>query len=369
MLLVTFHGGSSGINNVYAYHTDGRLKTREALDHSKDLSELRALVLANGLLYVANGAKSESAVLAYTLPDSGASTLSASDLKEHLFTYASTLIASKLSKEGHFETSIAHPFGIVFESVTTCYISNQDTNAVSQVIVGESLGKGCQSAYLNRAFPNGTFLDGTYVASQVGTLRDVSVEATPVDHARGGLGVSFEEEDEEKGKKRKVKNSVRDVAIANGILFVCDEPEKVVELYLLTDGSYLGSSNGLDQPPTHLAIDNGGLYVSAGSKLYWWPLQQSPTSFRLQPIDLTPPTSGSKLNTIGGISFDDGSPTTVYVPFQGGTGGKTPGGSIYSYSLIQQVTPPTLPVLSKPVALVSSLADTPEFVLYWSGGS
>jgi hypothetical protein len=373
MLLVTFHGGSSGINNVYAYHTDGKLKTKEALDHSKDLSELRAMVLANGLLYVANGAKSESAVLAYKLPGSGASRLSASDLKQHLFTYASTLIASTLSKKGHFETSIAHPFGIVFENAATCYISNQDTNVVSQVSVGDggesgSLGEGCQSAYLNQSFPNGTFLDGTYVASQVGTLPDVSVEATPVDHAHGGLGVSFEKEDEDKGKKPKVKNSVRDVAIADGMLFVCDEPEKVVDLYLLPDGSYLGSSNGLDESPTHLAIDNGGLYVSAGSKLYWGPLQQSPGSFALQPIALTPPSSDNKTNKIGGISFDGLSPATVYIPFQAGTGGNTPGGSIYSYSVSQQ-TPSTLPVLSKPAELVSSLTDTPEFVLYWSGGS
>src|SRR5438105_1303824 len=74
MLLVSFHGGSSGINNVYAYSTpDGALVTQEALAQpsSGTLSELRAMVLANGLLYVANGAKSSSTVLAYTVPSSG----------------------------------------------------------------------------------------------------------------------------------------------------------------------------------------------------------------------------------------------------------------------------------------------------------
>ena len=91
MLLVTFHGGSGspGINNIHAYDTpaDGTSREPEALGASTHgtLSELRAMVLANGLLYVANGAKSESTVLAYDVPSSGTS-----------FTYAATLIGPDL---------------------------------------------------------------------------------------------------------------------------------------------------------------------------------------------------------------------------------------------------------------------------------
>ena len=61
MLLVTFHGGPSGINNAYLYDKQGKLVTNEALEDPKHgkLSELRAMVLANNLLYVANGAKSQ----------------------------------------------------------------------------------------------------------------------------------------------------------------------------------------------------------------------------------------------------------------------------------------------------------------------
>jgi hypothetical protein len=362
MLLVTFHGGSSGLNNISAYSTpDGTLVTQEALDKPKHLSELRAMVLANGLLYVADGAKSESTVLAYTVPSSGTS-----------FKHPSTLIGPVLDN-GQFTTSIAHPFGIVFASPTTCYISNQDTNVVSQLNVSGggrvgSLASGCQSAYLNKLFPSGTFLDGTYVASQVGSLPDVSVETTVVDHDHGGLSVSLEEDASHKDKmKIKVQNSVRDVAVANGMLFVCDEPDKVINLYSLADGSYLGCSNRLKQSPTHLAIDNGGLYVSAGSELHWGqlPAFSAPASLALQPIALSPPAG----NKIGGISFDDASPTTVYIPFQEGTGdSKKAGGSIYRYGVSQQ-DQSTLPVLSNGAALVTSLADTPEFVLYWSGGS
>jgi hypothetical protein len=57
----------------------------------------------------------------------------------------------------------------------------------------------------------------------------VDVITTVVDHVHGGLGASLD--------NGKVKNSVRDVAIANGILLVCDEPENVVNLYSLADGS------------------------------------------------------------------------------------------------------------------------------------
>ena len=350
MLLVTFHGGSgsSSINNVYAYDTpDGKHPTKDVLGAPKHgkLSELRAMVLVNGLLYVANGAKSESTVLVYEVPSSGTS-----------FTYAATLIGPTLSKKD-FGTAIAHPFGIAFNGAT-CFISNQDTNVVSQVTVSNkglmgSLVQG-PSNYLKELFPTGTFLAGTYVASQVGILSGVDVITTVVDHVHGGLGASLD--------SGKVQNSVRDVAIANGMLFVCDEPEQVVNLYSLADGSYLGSSNALAKAPTHLAINNGGLYVSAGSNLYWGQLPQSAssTSLTLQTITPTPPAEGGK---IGGISFDGA--TTVYVPYQKGTGGDDPGGSIYSYSVSQQ----TPPVLSNATPLVSSLKDTPEFVLYWSGGS
>lgn len=346
MLLVTFHGGSgsSSINNVYAYDTsDGTQPPTDALEVLKQvtLSELRAMVFANGLLYVANGAKKQSTVLAYNVPSSGST-----------FTYAATLIGPTLSKKKHFESGIAHPFGIAFNGAS-CFISNQDTNVVSQVTVSNqgltgTLVQGPPN-YLSGLFPTGTFLDGTYVASQVGVLPDVEFETTVVDHAHGGLAASFD--------SGKVKNSVRDVAIVNGMLLVCDEPEKVVNLYLLVDGSYLGSSNVLADAPTHFAINNGGLYVSAGPMLYWGALPQSTSSasLTLQAITPAPPSAGLK---IGGISFDGAS--TVYVPYQQGT---PAGGSIYSYSVSQQ----NPPVLSGATPFVTSLNDTPEFVLYWSG--
>ena len=55
----------------------------------------------------------------------------------------------------------------------------------------------------------------------------------------------------------------------------------------------------------------------------------------------------------------------MYVPFQTGTGGNNPGGSINAYIVTQQ-SPANLPILSNQSTFVSSLSDTPEFVLYWS---
>jgi len=361
MLLITFHGGSSpGINNIYAYDTVTKCcLNQSALSQptSGPLSELRAMVVANGYLYVANGAKATSNVLCYQAQSSGNS-----------FTYISTVIGPTLSKKGHFETSISHPFGIALNGSGTCYVSNQDTNVVAEVTLTSdgqtgSLGTCCQSAYLNKLFPApDVFLDGTYVASQQGSLHDVDVTATSVPASDGGLGVTLD-------NSGKVQNSVRDVAVANGFLFVCDEPGSAVNLYSLADGTFLGTSNALSGKPTHLEIQNGGLFVSAGSLLYWGELPPSgstaPPSLSLQEVALIPPSG----NKIGGISFDNvtsPSAPTVYIPFQAGTGGAD-GGSIYTYTVTQS-SPSTLPVLSGGTEFVASgsstFQDTPEFVLY-----
>jgi hypothetical protein len=365
VLLITFHGGASpGINNIFAYATPAcSLLTPTALANAKGitLSELRAMVLADGQLYVANGAKSQSQVLCYTPPASGST-----------FTYKSTVIGPTTNK-GIFETSIAHPFGIAFNGQWTCYVSNQDTNVVAQVALSSkghtaTMGSGCQSAWLNNLYPKpDVFLDGTYVASHVGTLQNVGVNATAVHTKDGGLGVGLD-------KSNKVQNSVRDVAIANGILFVCNEPDSVVNLYSLADGAFLGASNVLAEKPTHFTIQNGGLYVSAGTTLYWGPLPTTVSGalssplLSLAPVTLTPlaPTG----NKIGGISFaNDATPVTVYVPFQPATSGAN-GGSIFNYT-VSQSTPSAVPALVGGTQFVASgtdtFADTPEFVLYVAG--
>src|ERR1700744_5093383 len=96
MLLVTFHGGSSGINNIYGYGASSGANPQTAAlaaPNTGQLSELRAMVMANG-------AKSQSTVLAYSVPSPPPSS-------GPWFTNPSVLIGPTMGKKG-FETSIAH---------------------------------------------------------------------------------------------------------------------------------------------------------------------------------------------------------------------------------------------------------------------
>jgi len=237
---------------------------------------------------------------------------------------------------------------------------------VARVAVGAdfqtgTLPSGCQSAYLigleKTLCPAGNcvFLDGTFVASQTGSLDHVEIAATDVPARYGGLSVA--------PATGKVQNSVRDVAIANGMLFVCDEPSQVVRIYALTNGNYLGACSPLKEKPTHLAVLNGGLYASAGGDLYWSPLPASSAGPKLtfQNV-LTAPAS----TKIGGITFDQSNATaTAYICFQSGTGAAV-GGSIQTYGFAQptSATPPTFASGAVFASSPKDFKDTPEFVLY-----
>ena len=150
MLLATFHGGSGGVTNVYAYDTStGDLNTHHALQNVplKD-AELRGMVYANSYLYVINGEKSAGNVMCFQPPAAGAS-------KYH-FGYVGEFVGPSLSKKGHFENAVGHPYAMQFyESGGAMYsfVSNQDTNVVAQATVATnsqtaSIESGCQSSYL-----------------------------------------------------------------------------------------------------------------------------------------------------------------------------------------------------------------------------
>lgn len=346
MLLVTFHGGKSGINNIYGFSTkDGTLETKTALSapHHVKLDELRAMAVYNGNLYVVNGSKHTSNVLVFPGPPK----------KGPEFDYLDTVIGPG--------QSIMHPFGIAFDpSSPNCYVSNQDTNVVAQVnlttgkdgVVTGTLGSGCQSGFLNKLYPPpDVFLDGTFVASQIGTLAGVPVDAPNVSAANGGLGVTGS------GTPLAPSNSVRDVAIANGILFVCDEVDSQISMYDLNGGAFLTPGSLSGSKPTHLAIANGGLWVSAGRSLYWsaLPASVSGASRSFQSVAIKVPAN----NKIGGISFD--SSGNVYVVFQEGTG-STGLGSIEKYA-VKAGSPPSL---SGGATFATISDDTPEFCMWVS---
>jgi hypothetical protein len=350
MLLVTFHGGSGGVNQVYGFSTSdssGKPQTTAALSVPKgfDLEELRGMAICGGNLYVVNGGKKTSNLLVFKGPPG----------KGPVFEYLSTAIGPG--------QSIMHPFAIAFDG-SNCYVSNQDSNVVALVTmttnkngtISGSPGAGCQSAALSKLFPPpaNKFLDGTFAASQNGNLDGVAVVAPNVPENEGGLGV----EPAANGHKPvKPANSVRDVAIANGILFVCDEVDAQVNLYNLSNGDYLGSAGLNGAKPTHLAISEGGLWVSGGTDLLWSALPTSPAGATLsfQAVAIAVPDK----NKIGGISFDDSG--HVYVVFQDGTGQKGTG-SINKYT-VNAGSPPTL---SDSSVFANISADTPEFCFWIS---
>ncbi len=365
MLLVTFHGGSEGVTNVYAYDTaTGQLNTSQALQNaSLTDAELRGMVYAafneNSYLYVVNGAKGASTIMCFQAPAPGPSA--------YQFNFVSEFLGPSLSKKGHFENSIGHPYAMVFDGTALCYVSNQDTNVVAQAQVNSysqaSIEQGCQSAYLNgltSICPSSVcvYLDGTFVASQDGALPDVDVTATNVPSQYGGLSLSLSDD---KGQQ-KVQNSVRDVAISGGVLFVCDEPSNLIRLYSLSDGSsdgsYLGSGPTLPKSPTHLSLQPSGLYVSVDDQIFWSALTSSPTPSSLCFTSVLSAASIDSNYKVGGITFNG---NTAYVALQDGTG-TTGTGAIYSYSV--QVSPPSPPVFGTGTAFASGLPDTPEFVLF-----
>jgi hypothetical protein len=366
MLLVTFHGGSGGITNVYAYDTaSGALETQTALDKAPPPdAELRGMICANSYLYVVDGGKSGSNILCYSLPVSSSYT----------FSYVGEFLGPSLSKKGHFENSIGHPYALQFDGAGNCYVSNQDTNVVAQAEVASNfesaqIKKGCRSSYLSGVTsicPKGgcVYLDGTFVASQNGSLPDVDVTATDVPAQYGGLQVAFStdtEPAEHSGNKEKVQNSVRDVAIAAGVLLVCDEPAKAVRLYSLADGTYLGAS-AVPASPTHLAIFSGGLYVSAGSQLYWSPLNGLPDPSSLSFVGVMTAPKAVNPYSVGGLAFDSSS-NTAYVVFQQGKG-TTGSGAIYSYTVTPGSTPTTPPVFNNASVFATICTDTPEFAYF-----
>jgi hypothetical protein len=312
------------------------------------LDELRAMAVYKDNLYVVNGSKKNSYVLVFQGPPK----------KGPQFDYLDAVIG-----DGQ---SIMHPFAIAFDpSSSNCYVSNQDSNVVAQVnltvgkhgVVTGTLAKGSQSSFLNGKYSAKAFLDGTFVASQNGNLVGVARVAPDVSAANGGLGVKGS------GKPLAPSNSVRDVAIANGILFVCDEVDYQIKMYNLTDGTFLGASpssgsgslNG--SSPTHLAINGGGLWVSADESLYWsaLPASASGASLSFKSVTIAVPAK----NKIGGISFDKSG--NVYVVFQDGTGG-TGKGSIGKFT----VTAGSPPSLSNGSTFATIKHDTPEFCLWVS---
>jgi hypothetical protein len=293
MLIVTFHGGTDGMDDADGTDDDrkedpthGHRKIAAYSDggepiHTNVLAnihasigavELRGLTFApDGALLVLNASKERSEILAYT-----GSTLP----------YAP---AGVLASYPHVN-SLWHPFDLTFSSDgLRCYVSNQDTNVVARFEVGEH-GSLTPAPYAPALPVGGTFLDGTFVASSDGHLPGVLKKTTPVHQDHGGLDVRV--------KDGKVAHSVRGVLWTNDALYVADEPGNAIKVYDAR-GDFLGQVT-IDTP-VHLLAHEGILYVTAAGGVFWTQLDATSPSHLILPLQ-----AGIGMEHASGIAFGSG---------------------------------------------------------------
>ncbi|WP_457091497.1 hypothetical protein [Microvirga sp. P5_D2] len=310
MLFVTLHGGKPQTdphkNNVHAHDKDGKRITPSVLRDSGAilLDELRGIYLVGKYLYVVNSNRQENSVLCYK--GAGAR-----------YKLVSTFV-SKQSCKG-----IEHPFDIAFDDAGYCYVSSQDTNIVTRLIISAD-GTSATPAPQAPALPaSGTFYPGTFVASSVDNLGSTT---TPM---KTPAGLEYFD-------SGKNKHSVRGVVWANNALYVADEPAGRVKAYD-KNGQFMGQSNGI-KSPVHMTVRKGNLYVSAGNDVLTAKLPSSPGDFTLSPIE------GVKVKKACGMAF-------------------TKSGHFYIASRSEKI------ILKfdsdfKPMKFACKLADNPEFLLH-----
>jgi hypothetical protein len=257
MLLVTFHGGKNLVNNVYAYNDSGGDPLEKAVlkgaDNCLKDGELRGLVFAFGHLYVANGRKDSNTILRFK----GAGTR-----YEFNGVFASREGVSAIN-------SLLHPYAVIFDGSTYCYVSNQDTNVVARLKLSDSSGKTVTPAPIPPALPlGGKFFQATFVACSLGQLPGLP-PTTPVATSQGLAACVI---------NGKVQHSVRDLALVEGVLYVCDEAADSVKAYD-SDGSLKLKSNNTAKNPAHLLVHVGRLFVSGGDAVMASPLGKSSLEF------------------------------------------------------------------------------------------
>ncbi|HEY6972172.1 MAG TPA: hypothetical protein VJA94_23370 [Candidatus Angelobacter sp.] len=332
MLWVTFHGGKptkdvkNPVNNIYAYKDSGGdpIETKVlsgAKQYLRD-AELRGFVFAYGHLYVANGRKDSNTVLRFK----GSGTQY--QLKDVFVT-----------REGSSGiNSIFHPYSLIFDGSEYCYVSSQDTDVVTRLTT-DSKAKSGSAAPIPSGLPSGgTFFAGTFVACSLAQLPGLSA-TTPVP-APQGLAVGFAQSQDADAGTSKVQHSVRDLALANGKLYVCDEAASLVKVYDM-NGKWLQSSNTVPGP-AHLLAWKGQLFVSGSKAVMSAPLGSSSLQFSaVSSVDGTG-ASGMAFNAKGDKFFVADRKKN----------------EVHSYDVSPGRT------FSNKKKIISNMPDNPEFLVY-----
>ena len=240
MWYISFHGGSSGRNNNHVYDDDGNAQGKLLIkdDSTPKISEIRAMAIRNGLLYIANGSKKCNQVLSFKPK---------SDQYEF-----NEVVASKEVLPGIF-----HPYDFTFDEKGRIYVTNQDSNAV----IGLSIPNNPMlvANYLTDNYsPANYFLKGTQVASSLGKLPGAPTTPPPNVALPQGLDVNFTDD-----SKSKIAHSVRGIVYYKQYLFVSDEPGNSVKVYDNT-GKLQGQIEGdnLDSP-VQLLLNSNVLYIGS----------------------------------------------------------------------------------------------------------
>lgn len=347
MFYVTFHS----IGNVWVYDDTGK-QTATALlatpSCAPALSELRGMTFGpHGYLYVCNGYKTSSQVLVYV--GGGGSNAGYA----FIGIYADPTVSAGL----------AHPFSVAFDSDNNAYVSSQDTNVVT-ALTPPATGQPCDAtptpppyskatplavaSYL-QGLNLGTFLPGTFVASAYGALNGVT-PAPPKVSPPQGLEVS--------PPTGPAANSVRDVLVYDGSLYVVDEPGNAVKIYALATGQLMGQipDPGSTSPvgltsPVHLLPYQGRLYISNATSVLVYDLDTKTLSAFLS--NLSSP-AGMAFDSSGNFYFADRNGQVIYQ-------------SAYDAQNKQFGTPAVfIPKYDKKHA-PDGLQDDPEFLLFVAG--
>jgi hypothetical protein len=132
-LVVSFHGGSSGHNNLHSYPGDAKILATGSSEPSLTKAELRGFTLGTGgdsYLYVVNGYKDSSEILQYAPQSDG--------------TYG----AGKVWAKDHLD----HPFDAVWGPGGDLYVSNQDPSSDGQIRVTVYSGSGAYQGEFAEGF-------------------------------------------------------------------------------------------------------------------------------------------------------------------------------------------------------------------------
>jgi len=196
---LTFSGSSgSPINNIMSISASGKEKGYVLPSHLK-LRELRGMAIgADGGFYVTNSFEKDSKILKFEDP------LNPS--------FVADIITPDVSE------GLIHPYGITFSPKGYLYVSNQDSNVVSNYeIRGPQAQPGSLSPFLETSYSRGSFYPGTFVPAL--SAMPGAPPFTPIPSTEGGL--TFQG-----------RHSVRGIAFGpKGKLYVADEAQNRIAIY------------------------------------------------------------------------------------------------------------------------------------------